>query len=143
MVYCYNRSAGITVSSTPVSDGEATITITTSLATPEGQYWFRVEIDGVLSFNYGDIEVIDGVTLTVEPLGSMLTSTVPVSTHFILSNTDWTASSNQSWCTVTPSSGTGNGAINVIATSHVNGRTATVTITAGSKTETFTVYQIP
>ena len=62
------------------------------------------------------------------------------------SSQSWSASSNQSWLTITPSTGAGSGAnTTVTATASrnntANERTATVTITQGSATTTVTVVQ--
>ena len=48
---------GITVSSTPVSDGKATVTIAASLVTAAEIYYFIVEIDGVTSSNEGYLQI--------------------------------------------------------------------------------------
>ncbi len=59
------------------------------------------------------------------------------------SNHAWTASSSQSWCTVSPTSGTGNGTLTVTATENTgtSSRSATVTLTSGELTKTVTVEQ--
>ena len=61
-------------------------------------------------------------------------------------STSWTASSNQSWLTVSPSSGAGSGVVttvNAIASANNTGsvRSAVVTITQGSQSVTVTVSQ--
>ena len=119
----------------------ATLTLTNVTTGMWGSYFCRItNSDGITGSNTALLTVTPA-TLTVAPTASTMLSMVPTSSHAIISNTNWTASSNQSWCTVTPSSGTGNGGIAVIATSHVPGRTATITIKAGSKTETVTIIQ--
>ena len=62
------------------------------------------------------------------------------------SSASWTASSNQSWLTVSPSSGAGSGAVttvNAIASANNTGsmRTAVITITQGNQSVTVTVSQ--
>jgi Leucine-rich repeat (LRR) protein len=56
----------------------------------------------------------------------------------------WTATSNQTWCTVTPASGKGSGAVtvNVSENTALEARTATVTLTAGELKETVNVTQL-
>ncbi|MBR6067622.1 MAG: C10 family peptidase [Bacteroidales bacterium] len=81
--------------------------------------------------------------LTFSGLGESKTFMVRSSTA---SNQSWSASSNQSWLTVSPSTGAGSGAnTTVTATASrnntANERTATVTITQGSATTTVTVVQ--
>ncbi|PIE91256.1 MAG: hypothetical protein CR997_01895 [Acidobacteria bacterium] len=54
----------------------------------------------------------------------------------------WTASSDQPWLTLSPANGTGNGVIQVTAEANAGiVRTATVTVTSGSLTQTVTVTQ--
>ena len=81
--------------------------------------------------------------LTFSGLGDSKTFMVRSSTA---SSQSWSASSNQSWLTITPSTGAGSGAnTTVTATASrnntANERTATVTITQGSATTTVTVVQ--
>ena len=62
------------------------------------------------------------------------------------SSTSWTATSNQSWLTVSPNTGYGSGAVttvNVTATANNTGsfRTAVVTVTQGTQTVTVNVSQ--
>ena len=62
----------------------------------------------------------------------------------ITTNKAWTASSNQSWCTVSPASGNAGTAtltITVTANPDEQERTATVTIKAGTASATITVKQ--
>lgn len=63
----------------------------------------------------------------------------------IKTNVNWTITSDQSWCTVTPSSGDGTGTIkltvNATANTTNDNRTAILTVTAGSLTEQITVTQ--
>ncbi len=81
--------------------------------------------------------------LTFSGLGDSKTFMVRSSTA---SSQSWSASSNQSWLTITPSTGAGSGAnTTVTATASrnntANERTATVTITQGSATTTVTIVQ--
>ena len=57
----------------------------------------------------------------------------------------WSASSNQTWCTVTPTTGTNGQTFTVTCTNNSGAlRTATITVTAGSATPvTVTVTQLP
>ena len=81
--------------------------------------------------------------LTFSGLGDSKTFMVRSSTA---SSQSWSASSNQSWLTISPSTGAGSGAnTTVTATASrnntANERTATVTITQGSATTTVTIVQ--
>ena len=61
----------------------------------------------------------------------------------INSNTDWHASSNQSWCKVSPNTGTSNSNISILLEANIttSARQATVTVTAGNKQQTITINQ--
>ena len=61
----------------------------------------------------------------------------------IESNVSWEVSSNQSWCTVSPKSGSNNGTVTVNVTANTGSieRTATVTVKGGGITRTVTVTQ--
>jgi len=57
-------------------------------------------------------------------------------------NLSWTASSNQTWATVNPISGTSNGSFTVTTSANVaNQRNATITVNAGSNVKTIYVIQ--
>ena len=62
----------------------------------------------------------------------------------ITSNTNWTITSNQPWCTVQPASGNGNREITVNVTENTatTTRTATLTITAGNQSRQVNIIQI-
>lgn len=61
----------------------------------------------------------------------------------VLSNTKWTVSGAQSWLTVSPMQGSGNGAITINASANTdnNSRTCTLYINAGDASATINVYQ--
>jgi uncharacterized protein (TIGR02145 family) len=61
----------------------------------------------------------------------------------VTANAGWTVSSTATWCTVSPTSGTGNGTVivNVAENSSVQLRAATVTFTSGTFTQWITVNQ--
>ena len=61
----------------------------------------------------------------------------------VTANTAWSAKSSASWLTVSPASGAENGTIiyNVDANTGTSSRTATITVTGGGITRTFTVTQ--
>lgn len=83
------------------------------------------------------------VRLTVSPQTLDYSYKAEEKTVSITTNASWTISSDQAWCTVGKSSGSGNEniAIKVSQNNSPDKRTANVKITAGGKTETVTVTQ--
>ena len=81
----------------------------------------------------------------IEPLPTSLTfdKNAGSKTFKITSNTSWTVSSNQSWCTVSPTSGSNDKTITVNVTANTGSteRTATITVLAGSISHVITVSQ--
>jgi hypothetical protein len=83
------------------------------------------------------------VSLSVTPANQNVTANAGITSFNVSTSADWTASSNQSWCSVTPS-GTGNGIIeaNYESNTALSVRVATVTVTvAGLTPVTVTVTQ--
>jgi hypothetical protein len=70
-----------------------------------------------------------GSTLIVTPLNQNVTWTLGITSFTVVSNVEWTSSSDQAWCTVTPS-GTDNGTITATYQENkaTNARTATITV---------------
>ena len=64
-------------------------------------------------------------------------------TFTITSNTSWSITSNQTWCTVSTSSGSNNGTITVsaIENTSTDSRSATITVKAGNISQAITVKQ--
>lgn len=83
------------------------------------------------------------VKLTVSPQTLEFEYKEEEKTVALTTNTTWNVSSDQSWCTVSKSSGNNNENITVKASQNnsPDKRTANVKITAGGKTETVTVTQ--
>jgi M6 family metalloprotease-like protein len=82
-------------------------------------------------------------SLSVTPSSQNVNSTAGSTQFAVTSTVSWTASSNQTWCTVTPS-GTGNGTItaNYTANSSTTSRTATITVSGtGVASQNVTVIQ--
>jgi peptidoglycan-N-acetylglucosamine deacetylase len=86
-------------------------------------------------------------TLSVSPTSLSLTADANSDGAFdITSDTSWTVSSNQTWLTVNPTSGSNNGTITVTAQANMSlsPRTATVTVSGtGVSSKTVTVTQPP
>ncbi|UXP32203.1 Ig-like domain-containing protein [Reichenbachiella agarivorans] len=81
--------------------------------------------------------------LTVSPVSNFASSTGSKTAN-ISSNVSWTVTDNQSWITVSPTSGSGNGSISVTVTANTSSsaRTGTVTVSAsGVAAKTITVTQ--
>jgi hypothetical protein len=82
-------------------------------------------------------------------LGSLTSNSIPgggtsssIGVTVLPTGSHWTVSSDQSWCTVSASSGDGNGSIAYTTTENTGSqRTATLTFTRGTDTETHTVTQ--
>jgi Viral BACON domain/Secretion system C-terminal sorting domain/Putative binding domain, N-terminal len=113
-----SRVAAITVSAPGVSDREVTVTQTGSAP-----------------------------VLIITPSDRDVTSPAGTTSFDVTSNTSWTASSDQSWCTVTPS-GTGNGTITATYQAHTatGTRIAAITVTgsgAGNQIVTVTQSGVP
>jgi len=97
---------------TPSGNENGTITATYEANTESGSRTANITVSGS-----GVNEVVVTVTqlgtapaLIVTPLNQNVTSSSGTTDFAVTSNVDWTASSNVTWCTVTPS-GTGNGII--------------------------------
>lgn len=82
-------------------------------------------------------------TLTVTPSSQSVASTAGSTSFGVTSNVSWTASDNQTWLTLSPSSGTNNGNITASFSANTSSasRTATITVTGGGLTRTVTVAQ--
>lgn len=82
--------------------------------------------------------------LTVSPTSLSFAAAGETKDITVTSNDSWTVSSDQSWCTISPSSGSNNGTIKVTAAanSSTSSRSATITIKgANSGTKTVSVAQ--
>lgn len=119
---------------TPNGNGNGTITATYTENTNPDQ---RIANITVSSSGVPDVVV----TLTQADANSYLTVTPAqqgvgneggTATFNVSSNLSWNAVSNESWCTLNPTSGTGDGSFEATATNNasVNSRTATITVSA-------------
>lgn len=82
-------------------------------------------------------------SLTVSPTSRSYGAAAATQTASITSNVSWTASDNQSWITVTPTSGSNNATLNIAVTQNTGSasRSGTVTVTGGGFTRTVAVTQ--
>jgi hypothetical protein len=82
--------------------------------------------------------------LTITPDNQNVTNTAGTTTFTITSNVSWTATSDQTWCTITNTSGTGNGTFNVNYEANTTNsqRIANLSITGlGLSAKTVTITQ--
>ncbi|TFH46054.1 MAG: T9SS type A sorting domain-containing protein, partial [ANME-2 cluster archaeon] len=130
---------------TPSGTDNGTITATYQLNTGTGSRIATITISGS--------EVSDQVvtvtqlgtapSLIVTPSNQNVTSSSGTTSFAVASNIAWTSSSDQAWCTVTPS-GTDNGTITATyqANAGTSGRTATITVMgSGVSDQVVTVTQ--
>jgi subtilisin family serine protease len=97
---------------------------------------YYIAFEGNAKFGHGvcvdDVTIsgTSGPALTVTPANQNVSSLAGTTTFTVTSNSAWTASSNQTWCTVTPS-GTGNGTITATYTQNTltTPRVANITVT--------------
>ena len=82
-------------------------------------------------------------SLTVSPTALSLAATASSSSVAVTANVSWTASSNQTWLTVSPTSGANNGTLTVSATANTGAasRSGTIAVTGGGITRTVSVTQ--
>ena len=82
-------------------------------------------------------------TLSVSKSSVSISATGGNDSFTITSNTSWTVSSDQTWCTVSPTSGSNDGTVTIKADENKNTttRSATITVKYGDKSETVTVNQ--
>ena len=97
---------------------------------------------GVNSCKGDDPAVTPELTVSKEEI--VLSETSGTTFFHIKSNVDWTVASSETWCTLTPSSGTAGTVkidISVTENEFVPERTAVITVTAGSLTEQINLFQ--
>jgi hypothetical protein len=103
---------------------------------PNGSSDYYINFEGNAKYGYGvcidDVSITgtsSGPTLSVTPVNQNVTAPAGTTPFTVTSNSAWTAVSNQSWCTVTPS-GTGNGIITATYTQNIQpgGRVADISV---------------
>jgi hypothetical protein len=108
------------------------------------------ERSAIITVKYGDKSITIPVTqtgtdvqLTVSPTSLSFTENGGSENISITSNTSWIVSSNQSWCTVSPTSGSNNGTVTIRVDENKNTttRSAIITIKYGDKSITISVSQ--
>jgi YVTN family beta-propeller protein len=127
--------------------GNATVTLTTEANPTASIRTATVTISGtgVTSQTVTVTQLAGVATLSVSPAELNLEATEgSTSTFGIVSNTSWTATSDQTWLVVNPASGTGEGTVTVTAAANPNSikRTANVIVAAtGTTSQTVVVTQ--
>jgi len=131
---------------TPSGNGNGTITATYQLNTGAGS---RIAVITVSGSGVSDQVVTvtqlgSAAALIVTPLNRNVTSSAGTTSFDVASNISWTSSSDQTWCTVTPS-GSGNGTITVTygLNTEAGSRIATITVSgSGVNDQVVTVTQL-
>lgn len=121
-----------------------------TMSLPGTGSYYQIAFEGNAKYGWGvcidDIQVtgtIGSPTLNVAPPNQNVTAVAGSTLFTVISNSYWTATSDQTWCTVTPS-GTGDGSITATYTQNPTSvsRVATLTvIVAGLSPVTVTVTQ--
>ena len=133
--------------------GNSTGTFNTSITglTANTTYYVRAYATNLAGTAYGGTT---GVSFTTPPTELKVSVTTINAAYItgdysfdITSNTAWTIISNQNWCTVSPTSGSGNRTITITLTENTNTdetvRTALLTVTAGTESKQVTIEQEP
>lgn len=126
----------------------ATFNQTIAALAGQSQVRFRWNFIGTYAYywavdNISVTGTASGTTLSVSPSNRDVAATAGSTTFDVTSNTNWTATSNQTWCTVTPS-GNSNGTITANFTENTiaSPRIATITVSAsGASNVNVTVTQ--
>ena len=128
---------------TPLATYSASITSwkQETISLPNGTSDYYIAFEGNAKYGYGicidDVAITGNIIpmLSVTPSDQPVTSAIGTTSFAVTSNSAWTATSNQSWCTATPS-GFGNGTITASYSENTDPspRTANVTVTVAGVT---------
>ena len=133
---CWAITSNPSLSNSFTTDGGGTGTYVSSLSglSASTLYHVRAYATNITGTSYGsDLQFTTSVipTLSVTPANQNVASSSGSTSFTVTSNSAWTASSDQSWCTVT-ASGSGNGTITAnFTTNTLAGRVANITVTVG------------
>ena len=142
-----NWPSDVTIGSPTVANNAFTITLHVTATVSAGIYSLSITIDGTTSntFNLVVNPAATTPNLSVSPASLDFSSSAGSKSFTVISNVaNWSVSSNQSWATVTPASGSNNGTItvHVAANTSASQRTATITVSGtGVTSQTVTVTQ--
>jgi hypothetical protein len=143
-VYYRTSSSGTwTLLATYTANLTAWTQVTLSLPYASSEYY--IDFEGDARYGYGvcvDDVSVTGNSLSLTPANQSVSAASGSTSFAVTSNASWTASSNQSWCTVT-SSGSGNGTISATysANTTASSRVATITVTVAGLSQVATVTQ--
>jgi mannan endo-1,4-beta-mannosidase len=154
-------SSGVTVTanvSWAVTDDQTWITASPTSGSGNGSFTVSATANTGTASRTGTVTVTGGgltrtvavtqagttsSTLTVSATSLSLASGASSGTFGITSNVSWTVTDDQSWITVSPTSGSNNATVTVSAAANTatTARTGTVTVSGGSLTRTVSVSQ--
>lgn len=127
--------------------GNGTVTLTAELnpSLVSRTAIITISAIGVTSQTVTVMQIVGDATLSVSPTNLNIGATGGSTTTFnVTSNAAWSASSDQTWLAVNPSSGTGNGSVTLTADANptTSTRIATVSVSAtGVTSQTVTITQ--
>jgi len=131
---CWSTSANPLASGNHTTDGSGTGTFNSSISglTASTLYHVRAYATNSVGTNYGsDLQFTTAAlpTLNVSPANQSVTASSGTTSFQVNSNSSWSASSDQLWCTVSLS-GTGNGIITgtYSVNTAISSRTASITV---------------
>jgi serine protease AprX len=134
-----------TVTPSGTGNGTITATYTENPNTSQRIANITVTVDGVTPIVVTVTQAARPCTLAVTPSNQNVTYSAGTTNFSVTSNCSWTALSNQTWCTITPS-GNGNGTLtaNYTINNTANTRIANITVTvSGIAPVVVTVTQAP
>lgn len=132
-----------TVTLSGTGNGAITANYTANPATTTRIATITVTVSGLPSETVTVTQAGAAATLSVTPSNQNVAAIAGSTIFNVTSNSNWTASSNQPWCTVT-SSGSGNGTVTAVYEENfsIEPRVATITVSAsGAANQTVTVTQ--
>ena len=132
-----------TVTPSGTGDGTITATYTQNPTTVSRVATLAVTVAGLSPINVTVSQIGSAPSLAVTPNNQNVPAPAGTTTFTVTSTANWTAISDQTWCTVTPS-GTGSGTLtaNYQENTLITARIATITVSAtGLPTQTVTVTQ--
>jgi len=132
--------AGAASWDSPLNSGNQTYSYTVTTA---GNYDYKCTPHAGMGMVGSFVATAAANNLVVTPPNQNVSATAGSTNFAVVSNTNWSASSNQTWCTVT-TSGSGNGTItaNYALNSSTSSRVATITVSAsGVSNQVVTVTQ--
>lgn len=137
-------SSWLTIKPESGKAGTTTVTLSATENTSTDSRTSTLTIQcGGLSKSVKVTQAATGTVISLDTNTLEFTSESGKKTFNISSNSSWTVSSDKTWCSVSPTNGSGKG--NVTVTVQVNtstsARTATISIKSGSTTKTLTVKQ--